>query len=47
MEKPQIDQQVITKLRAISAGEINHFTLIAVVAGQLFYAFGGFDWVGF
>ena len=47
MAKPQIDQQVITKLRAICAGETDHVTLMAVVAGELFYAVDGFDWVGF
>ena len=47
MASQQIDQRVITKLRAICAGEINHFTLMAVVAGGFFYAVGGFDWVGF
>ena len=47
MASPQIDQQVITKLRAICAGETDHVTLMAVVAGELFHAVGGFDWVGF
>ena len=47
MASPQIDQQVITKLRAICAGESDHVTLMAVVAGELFHAVDGFDWVGF
>ena len=47
MARPQIDQQVITKLRAICAGETDHVTLMAVVAGELFHAVDGFDWVGF
>ena len=47
MAKPQIDQQVITKLRGICAGETDHVTLMAVVAGELFHAVDGFDWVGF
>jgi L-methionine (R)-S-oxide reductase len=47
MAKPQIDQQVITKLRAICAGEADHVNLMAVVAGELFQAVDGFDWVGF
>ena len=47
MAKTQIDQQVITKLWAICAGETNHVTLMAVVAGELFHAVDGFDWVGF
>ena len=47
MAKPQIDQQVITKLRATCAGETDHVTLMEVRAGELFYAFDGFDGVGF
>ena len=47
MAKPQIDQQVITKLRAICDGEADHVTLMAVVAVELFHAVDGFDWVGF
>ena len=47
MASPQIDQQVITKLRAICAGETDYVTLMAVVAGELFHAVDGFDWVGF
>ena len=47
MAKPQIDQQVITKLRAICAGETDFVTIMAVVADELFHAVGGFDWVGF
>ena len=47
MAKPQIDQQVITKIRAICAGEADHVTLMAVVASELFHAVDGFDWVGF
>ena len=47
MVTPQIDRQVITKLRAICAGETDHVTIMAVVAGELFHALEGFDWVGF
>ena len=47
MARPQIDQQVITKPRAICAGETDHVTLMAVVAGELFHTVDGFDWVGF
>ena len=47
MAKPQIDQQLITKLRAICAGETDFVTLMAAVAGELFHAVDGFDWVGF
>ena len=47
MVKPQIDQQVITKLRGICARETDHVTFMAVVAGELFHAVDGFDWVGF
>ena len=47
MAKPQIDQQVITKLRAICAGEADHVTLMAMVTGELFRAVDGLDWVGF
>ena len=47
MAKPQIDQQVITKLWAICAGETDFVTIMAVVAGELFHAVDGFDWVGF
>ena len=47
MAKPQIDQQVITKPRANCAGETNFVALMAVVAGELFHAVDGFDWVGF
>ena len=45
MAKPQIGQQVITKLRAICAGEVDHVTLMVVVAGELFHAVDGFEWV--
>ena len=45
--KPQIDQQVITKLRGICAGETDHVTLMAVAAGELFHAVDGFDRGGF
>ena len=45
--KPQIDQQVITKLRAICAGETDFVTIMAVVASELFHAVDRFDWVGF
>ena len=44
MAMPQIVQQVITKLRAICAGEPDHVTFTAVVARELFYTFDGFDW---
>jgi len=47
MACPQIDQQVITKLRVICAGDTDHVTLMAVVAGELSHAVDGFDWVGF
>ena len=47
MASPQIDQQVITKLRAICDGETDHVTIMAVVVGELFHAVDGFDWVGF
>ena len=47
MAKPQIDQQIITKLLATCAGETDHVTLMAVVAGELFHSVDGFDWVGF
>ena len=46
MASPQIDQQAITKLRAICAGETDHVTLMEVVAGELFHTVDGFDWVG-
>ena len=47
MEKPQIDSDLIPKIHAICAGETDHVTLMAVVAGELFHAVDGFDWVGF
>ena len=47
MEKPQIDQQVITKPRAICVGETDQVTLMAVIADELFHAVDGFGWVGF
>ena len=47
MTRPQIDQQVIDKLRAICAGETDNITLMAVIAGELFHAMDGFNWVGF
>ena len=43
MASLQIDQQVITKLRAICAGETDHVILMAVVAGELFHSVDGFD----
>ena len=43
----QIDQQVITKLQVTCSGETDHFTLMAVAAGELFHTVDGFDWVGF
>ena len=45
--KLQIDHRMITKLRAICAGETDHVTLMAAVAGKLFHAVDGFDWVMF
>ena len=47
MEKPQIDSDLIPKIHAICAGETDHVILMAVVAGELFHAVDGFDWVGF
>ena len=47
MEKPQIDSDLIPKIHAICTGEADHITLMAVVAGELFHAVDGFDWVGF
>ena len=35
MAKQQIDQQVITKLRATCAGKTDHVIVMAVVATQL------------
>ena len=42
----QIDQQVITKLRAICAGETDHGALMGVVAGEFFHTVDGFDFTG-
>ena len=47
MAKPQIDSDLIPRIHAICAGETDHVTLMAVVAGELFHAVDGFDWVGF
>ena len=47
MAKPQIDSDLIPQIHAICAGETDHVTLMAVVAGELFHAVDGFDWVGF
>ena len=47
MIKPQFDHDVIPKIHAICAGETDHVTLMAVIAGELFHAVDGFDWVGF
>jgi L-methionine (R)-S-oxide reductase len=47
MIKSQVDPDVIPKIRAICAGETDHVTLMAVIAGELFHAVDGFDWVGF
>ena len=47
MASPQIDQQVITKVPAICAGESDHVTFMAVVAHKIFHTIDGFDWVGF
>ena len=43
----QIDQQEITKLRAICAGETRHVTLMEVVNGELFHTVDGFDRLDF
>ena len=45
--KRQIEQQLITKLQVVSAGETDHVTLLTVVAGGLFHVVDGFDWVWF
>ena len=47
MVKLQFDPDVIPKIHAICAGETDHVTLMAVIAGELFHAVDGFDWVGF
>ena len=47
MAKLQIDSNLILKIHAICADETDHVTLMAVVAGELFHAVDGFDWVGF
>ena len=47
MASPHIDRQVITKRRAICAGETGHIIIKAVVVGELFHTVDGFDWVGF
>ena len=47
MAKPQIEADLIPKIHAICAGETDHVILMAVVAGELFHAVDGFDWVGF
>jgi len=47
MIKPQVDPDVIPKIHAICAVETDHVTLMAVIAGELFHAVDGFDWVGF
>ena len=47
MAKPQIDPDLMSKIHAICAGETDHITLMAVIAGELFHAVEGFDWVGF
>ena len=47
MVKSQVDPDVIPKIHAICAGETDHVTLMAVIAGELFHAVDGFDWVGF
>ena len=41
MEKPQIDSDLIPKIHAICAGETDHVTLMAAVAGELFHAVDG------
>ena len=38
---------MITRLRAICAGETDRVVLMAEVAGELFHAVDEFDWVGF
>ena len=47
MAKPQIDPDLIPKIHAICDRETDHVTIMAVVAGELFNAVNGFDWVGF
>ena len=47
MAKPQIYPDLTLKIHAIWAGEKDHVTLMAVIAGELFHALDGFDWVGF
>ena len=47
MAKPQIDYDLMAKIHTICAGETDHITLMAVVAGKLFHAVDGFDWVEF
>ena len=47
MARTLIDQHVITKLRTSCAGETDHVTPMAVVAGELFHAVKGFNWFGF
>ncbi len=47
MAKPQIDPNLMSKIHTICAGETDHITLMAVIAGEIFHAVDGFDWVGF
>ena len=47
MAKPQIDPDLLSKIHAICAGETDHITIMPVIAGELFHAVDGFDWVGF
>ena len=47
MGKTQIDPDLMPKIHSICAGETDHVTLVAVIAGELFHAVDGFDWVGF
>ena len=41
MAKPQIDPDLIPKIHTFCAGETDHVTLLAVVAGELFHAVDG------
>ena len=47
MVKSQFDPDVMPKIHAICAGETDHVTLMAVIAGELFHAVDGFDGLGF
>lgn len=47
MVKPQFDPDLKPKIHAICAGETDHVILMAVIAGELFHAVEGYDWVEF